>query len=128
MATKTARSDDFDYSTVAVTVDQHDKDISSLADRVAALETSFGNHERIAATLKKTSKTAVDMQLIFSEEFKRIVKTDQSVRDELYNFIVHADRNWLIAKIKQLGAIAWSIIMIFVGAGFSALWGHFFPK
>jgi hypothetical protein len=93
--------DDFDADKIAVTVDQHAKDIGALSEKVKCLEERFGSSISLANTLSDASKEAVKLKEMLAESFLELLQKNDAVRNEIRGFIKVVDREYVSQKLKQ---------------------------
>lgn len=125
--TKTAKSD-FDPVDFTKKSDQHDQDISTIKERLDALEDRFGTNEKIAETLCDTASKATRMQDMLSETFVKLLTKDEKVKEALGKFIDNSDRGYLFAFVKRIGFLAWSAIIFLLGLVANGFIQSFFKK
>jgi hypothetical protein len=102
----------------------HGKDISSLSDRVAAVENKLANPEQLALTLETASSDSKKLDKLFSKLFCDMMKSDAAVRASIEERINAIDRNATREVMKKFGGkiaiAAWSLVV----AAISAWIGH----
>lgn len=77
---KPVNKEDFDPLSLVAPIDEHTRDISSLGDRLKALEDKFGSHTQIANTLLETSNEAVKMSDMLENSFLKLICKNEPVR------------------------------------------------
>jgi BMFP domain-containing protein YqiC len=98
----------------------HGKDISSLGDRVAALEQKLTNPEQLATTLEAATSDSKKLDKLFSKLFCDMMKNDKEVTASIQEKIHAMDRDSAKVFWKKFGgkvaAAVGAIIMLIVGA------------
>jgi hypothetical protein len=97
-------------------VQEHQKDISDLKERIKALEDKFSTHEKIADTLCETAEKQTKMFDMLSVTFLKLLKNNTDIRDEFKKIIKECDRDFFHSFSSKIGIAAWSIILIIVTA------------
>lgn len=108
----------------------HDKDISSLVDRVSAVEQKLSNPEQLAQTLEAATSDSKKLDRLFSKLFCNMMKNDDDVKTAVHEKINALDRRAAYSTIKKFGGkmgfAAWSIFLIVVTALLTAWFEHQF--
>lgn len=112
---KTQQKNDFNPNDLTQSVDKHGQDLADIKERLEKIESKFGTNEKIADTLCETAEKATKMKEMIRETFLNLVIYDVKIKDSMYGLVNTADRKFLSATLKRLGAIIWSIIMIVIG-------------
>ncbi len=100
---KPINKEDFNPLSLVAPIDEHTRDISSLGDRLKALEDKFGSHTQIANTLLETSNEAVKMSDMLENSFLKLICKNEPVRNALKELIKSEDRNFIATQIKRWG-------------------------
>lgn len=104
----------------------HGKDISSLTDRVAALEQKLSNPEQLALTLEAASSDSKKLDKLFSKLFCNMMKNDDEVRVSLQDKINALDRSVAKSMMKKFGGMVgfavWSIVLAAIAAWLGHIW------
>src|SRR5665213_2983455 len=79
----------------------HHKDISSLTDRVLALEQKLSNPEQLAQTLEAASSDSKKLDKLFSKLFCDMMKNDDAVKASFAEKINAVDRDAVNAVLKK---------------------------
>jgi hypothetical protein len=102
----------------------HDKDISSLVDRVSVVEQKLNNPEQLALTLETATSDSKKLDKLFSKLFCDMMKNDSEVKAAVQDKINTLDRSSVKSTIKKFGGLVgfavWSILL----AGIAAWLGH----
>ena len=97
----------------------HHKDISSLTDRVLALEQKLSSPEQLAQTLEAASSDSKKLDKLFSKLFCDMMKNDESVKSAVTEKIAAMDRDAVKAFWTRFGR--W--VLATIGALFAGLLG-----
>jgi len=108
------KGSDFNPDELAQKTNKHEQDISKLYEWAIVMEQNFGDNEKIAVTLLRCSQESVKFRSMFSEVLVAQIKTDQSLRDTLNEFIDQSDRNAFRRFVKQVGMGVWTLIVSLV--------------
>jgi hypothetical protein len=126
-------NDDFNLKDILkVKVEDHDKELESLAVRLTCFEDKFGDTLKIAETLKNTSENAAKFQEIFSDNLIKVLNNDKAKNMLIEAVCNHDGFKTLINKqieeanknkmtIIFMGAWKWAlglataIILLFIG-------------
>lgn len=127
--------DDFDAPAIARQVEDHTKDMVSLAKRLDELEARFGSNEKIANTLCEVESSAVKMADCFEKSLIKILGQSDPVNKQINKIISEADRSYVAQQLKQYRAwIYGGILFILAQVGievvrwvFSLLHSHLTP-
>lgn len=106
-------------------VGEHEKDLVSIKERLAALEEKFGSNEKIADTLCETSEKAVRMDEMLGKRFLHLLKHDVGIKGEVTSLVNGIDRSFFLASLKRVGllvvGVIYSIALLAVGAFISTI-------
>jgi hypothetical protein len=106
----------------------HGKDISSLGERVLALEQKLTNPEQLANALEAASSDSKKLDKLFSKLFCNMMRNDDDVRASMQEKMNALDRDAARSVMKKfggkLGFAAWSILL----AAIAAWLGHILKK
>ncbi len=99
---------------------EHDKGISSLGERVAVLEQKLSNPEQLARTIEAATQDSKRLDKLFSNIFCDMMSNDHAVKQSLQKKIDSLDRSAASATIKKFGGkigfAVWSILLILITA------------
>lgn len=102
----------------------HDKDISSLVDRVSAIEQKLSNPEQLAQTLEAATSDSKKLDKLFSKLFCNMMKSDDDVRASVQEKMNALDREAANSVMKKFGGkigfAVWSIFLIIITASLTA--------
>ena len=118
---------DFDAGAL---LQEHHKGISTLEDKVAALEQKLKNPELFAKTLEDAAADSKRLDKLFSKLFCAMMKSDEEVKTALVEKINALDRNQVNAVMKKFGGkigfAIWSILLIVLTALLTGWFEHHF--
>jgi BMFP domain-containing protein YqiC len=116
---------DFDASAL---LQEHGKGISSLDDRVGALEKKLSNPELLAKTLEEAASDSKRLDKLFSKIFCDMMKNDTEVKTSVEDKINALDRSSVKSAIRKFGGLVgfavWSVFLIVLTALLTALFEH----
>src|ERR1039458_5169857 len=98
---------------------EHGKGISSLDDRVGALEKKLSNPELLAKTLEEAASDSKKLDKLFSKLFCDMMKNDETVKSAITEKIAAMDRDAVKAFWTRFGR--W--VLATIGGLFAALLG-----
>lgn len=105
---------------------EHVKDISSLSERVAALEGKLDKPEQLAATLEAATSDSKKLDKLFSKLFCDMMDKDPDVKKAVENKLDSIDRAAVNSVMKKFGGkigfAVWSIFLIIVTAWAAHHW------
>jgi len=117
MPTATDPKKDFNAGAL---LQEHGKGISSLEDRVDALEKKLSNPELLAKTLEDASSDSKRLDKLFSKLFCDMLKNDDDVKSSFAEKLNSVDRDAVSSNLKKFGGLVgfglWTVAIIIVTA------------
>lgn len=86
--------------------EDHDREMGEIGSRLKKIEDKFGDNDKIAETLKQTSKKSAVMQKVLISNFVNCIKTHEPTREAIKNLINSEDRKYFFSSWKRM----WKII------------------
>jgi len=116
-----------DFDTGAL-LQEHHKGISTLEDKVAALEKKLNEPKQLAKTLEDAADDSKGLEKLFSKIFCEMMKKDDAVKAAIKEKMESVDRDEVNALLKKFGGkiiwVIWTAATIIFGAWI----GHKFGK
>ncbi len=109
-----------DFNAIELSVQAHGQGISSLGDRVTALEQNFKDPKILAKTLEEAAEESTRLKKLFSKIFCDMMKDDDAVKTSIKDRMETIDRDQVNAQLKKIGgkaiAVIWTVVTIALGA------------
>ncbi len=108
-----------DFDTGALLTEHH-KGISTLEDKVAALEKKLNEPKQLAKTLEDAADDSKGLEKLFSKIFCEMMQKDDAVKAAIKEKMETIDRDEVNALLKKFGGkvafVLWTAMTIIFGA------------
>ena len=117
-----------DFNPIELSIQAHDRGISSLSDRVAALEQNLKDPKLLAKTMEDAAEESTRLKRLFSKVFCDMMRNDDDVKTSIVQKMDEIDRVYWKRFRGKSGFAAWSIFLVVLTAIMTALADHYFKK